>query len=40
METKAMSRHAHIYTNIALTVIAVALIAIAILLFTSRACAC
>ena len=35
-----MSRHAHIYTNVALTVIGAALIAIAILLFTSRACGC
>ena len=35
-----MSGPSRIYTNIALTVIAAALIAIAFLLFTSRACAC
>lgn len=34
-----MSSRLHFYTNVVLTVIAVALIAIAILLFTSRACA-
>jgi hypothetical protein len=34
-----MSRRLHFYTNIMLTVIAAVLIAIAILLFTSQACA-
>lgn len=33
-----MSRRLHVYTNVILTVIAAVLIAIAILLFTSRAC--
>jgi hypothetical protein len=35
-----MNRRLHVYTNFALTVIAVALMAIVILLFTSRACVC